>query len=178
MIALLDQYMPWLLDLVEIGGPILTVILIIAFAIWALIFERLYYFYREYPHHLQSAQRQWRARKERTSLFAQQCRQCFVDSLRSDLMRRYDLLGTLIKICPLLGLLGTVLGMLEVFDALASTGTNNPRSMASGVSKATVTTLAGMVVAIAGLLANSFAERRSAAEREKLPNYFESDIRE
>lgn len=178
MIALLDRYMPWLLDLVEIGGPLLTAILLIAFAIWALIFERLHYFYREYPHHLALAQQQWRARRERTSLFAQQCRQCLVDSLQSGLMRRYDLLGTLIKICPLLGLLGTVLGMLEVFDALASTGTNNPRSMAAGVSKATVTTLAGMVVAIAGLLANSFAERRSATEREKLPGYFESDIKE
>jgi len=178
MIALLNQYMPWLLDLVEIGGPVMVPILMIAFAIWALLFERMYYFYREYPRRLLLAQRQWRARQERTSLFAQQCRQYLVDSLRCDLMRRYDLLGTLIKMGPLLGLLGTVLGMLEVFDALASTGTNNPRSMASGVSKATVTTLAGMVVAIAGLLGNSFAERRSAAEREKLPNYFESDIRE
>ena len=173
-----DQYLPWLLDLMEIGGPVMAPILLIAFAIWALLFERMYYFYREYPRHLQLAQRQWRARHERTSLFAQQCRQYLVDSLRSGLMRRYDLLGTLIKICPLLGLLGTVLGMLEVFDALASTGTNNPRSMAGGVSKATVTTLAGMVVAIAGLLANSFAERRSAAEREKLPGYFESDNKE
>ncbi|CAN0602343.1 unnamed protein product, partial [Ectocarpus sp. 12 AP-2014] len=42
--------------------------------------------------------------------------------------------------------------MLEVFDALAATGSNNPRSMAAGVSKATVSTLAGMVVAIVGLL--------------------------
>ena len=53
-------------------------------------------------------------------------------------------------VAPLLGLLGTVLGMLEVFDALAATGSNNPRSMAAGVSKATVSTLAGMVVAIGG----------------------------
>jgi biopolymer transport protein ExbB len=178
VIAFLDNYLPWLVDLLELGGPVLTMILMIAFGIWALLFERLYYFYWAYPHDLLNAQRRWRVREDRTSLFAQQFRQYLVDSLRSGLMLRYDLLATLIKICPLLGLLGTVLGMLEVFDALAHTGSNNPRSMAAGVSKATVTTLAGMVVAIAGLLANSFAERRAAAERERLPGYFESEFRE
>jgi biopolymer transport protein ExbB len=62
--------------------------------------------------------------------------------------------------------------MLEVFDALAATGSNNPRSMAAGVSKATVSTLAGMVVAIVGLLALSLSERRAVAAREKLPDHF------
>ena len=78
----------------------------------------------------------------------------------------------MIKICPLLGLLGTVLGMLEVFDALAATGANNPRAMAAGVSKATVSTLAGMVVAIFGLLANLLAERRAVSSREQLAGFF------
>jgi biopolymer transport protein ExbD len=62
--------------------------------------------------------------------------------------------------------------MLEVFDALAATGSNNPRSMAAGVSKATVSTLAGMVVAIVGLLALSLSERRAVDAREKLPVHF------
>jgi biopolymer transport protein ExbB len=178
VIGLLDTYLPWLVDLMELGGPIVTLILVIAFAIWALLFERLYYFYWAYPNALLRGMQKWRGRSERTSLFAQQSRQYLIDSLGSGLAARYDLLGTLIKVCPLLGLLGTVLGMLEVFDALAATGSNNPRSMAAGVSKATVSTLAGMVVAIAGLLGNSFAERRARAERERLPAYFESDIRE
>ena len=177
MKELIDNYLPWLMDLMELGGPILTTILLIAFCIWALLFERIYHFYFAYPSELVQAERKWMARPERTSLFAQQARQYSIDCLGSGLLVRFDLLGTLIKICPLLGLLGTVLGMLEVFDALATTGSNNPRSMAAGVSKATVSTLAGMVVAIAGLLGNSFAERRARAERERLPSYFESEVR-
>ena len=97
-----------------------------------------------------------------------------VTTLRSGLGSNYSLISTLIKICPLLGLLGTVMGMLEVFDALAATGANNPRSMAAGISKATVTTLAGMVVAIVALLANLFVERRASAEKERLNSYIES----
>ena len=114
MIAFLDAYLPWLVDLMELGGPVLNLILLIAFLIWALLFERLYYFYWAYPNLLLHAQRKWRARAERTSRFAQQSRQYILDSLGNGLTTRFDLLGTLIKICPLLGLLGTVLGMLEV----------------------------------------------------------------
>ena len=87
-----------------------------------------------------------------------------------------DLTRTLIKLCPLLGLLGTVLGMLEVFDAVAATGTNNPRSTASGVSKATVTTMAGMVVAITGLLVTSLVNRRITARSNKLSDLMESEV--
>ena len=97
-----------------------------------------------------------------------------VSTLGSELTGNFSLISTLIKVCPLLGLLGTVLGMLEVFDALAATGSNNPRSMAAGVSKATVSTLAGMVVAIGGLLANTLVERRARSEKGRLESYFES----
>ena len=61
------------------------------------------------------------------------------------------LLKTLIALCPLLGLLGTVTGMIEVFDVMAIAGSGNPRAMASGVSRATIPTMAGMVAALSGL---------------------------
>ena len=166
--------MPWLADLLELGGPILTLILAIALLIWFLIFRRFYYQRLIYPHVLDRARESWSRRGERTSWFAQQHRDDIVSTLGEGLAAGDTLIGTLIKVCPLLGLLGTVLGMLEVFDALAATGSNNPRSMAAGVSKATVSTLAGMVVAIVGLLANTVVDRRANAERERLGNYFES----
>ena len=50
-----------------------------------------------------------------------------------------------------MGLLGTVVGMVQVFDTLAITGTGSPRAMASGISKATVPTMAGMIAALSGL---------------------------
>jgi biopolymer transport protein ExbB len=172
MTALIDRFFPWLGDLLELGGPILGLILLIAFTMWWLLFERAYYLLREYPRELAEAVRIWQARSDHRSWYAQKHRIELGGGLASNLRRNFSLINTLIKVCPLLGLLGTVVGMLEVFDALAATGSNNPRSMAAGVSKATVSTLAGMVVAIVGLLAASLGERHAIAQRDKLPAHF------
>ena len=53
--------------------------------------------------------------------------------------------------CPLLGLLGTVTGMIEVFDIMAITGTGNARAMASGIARATLPTMTGLFISIVGL---------------------------
>ena len=52
------------------------------------------------------------------------------------------IIQALVALCPLLGLMGTVTGMIEVFDVMAISGSGNARSMASGVSKATIPTMA------------------------------------
>jgi biopolymer transport protein ExbB len=57
----------------------------------------------------------------------------------------------LIALCPLLGLLGTVTGMIEVFDIMAITGTGNARAMASGIARATLPTMTGLFISIVGL---------------------------
>jgi biopolymer transport protein ExbB len=62
------------------------------------------------------------------------------------------LIKACVLVCPLLGLLGTVTGMISVFDALSYSGTGNPILMAAGIFQATIPTMAGMVVAIIGLL--------------------------
>ncbi len=144
MIAALENIFPWLGDLLELGGPILGIILIIAFIMWALLFDRLRYLFAEYPRELREAKQAWESRVDHRSWYAEQYRNALTGQIASHLSQNFSLIGTLIKVCPLLGLLGTVVGMLEVFDALAATGSNNPRSMAAGVSKATVSTLAGM----------------------------------
>ena len=172
MSAFIDRFFPWLGDLLELGGPILGLILIIAFMMWFLLFERVHYLFLEYPQELDKAKGEWSARGDHRSWYAEKYRIEIVGRIGSHLTRHFSLIGTLIKVCPLLGLLGTVIGMLEVFDALAATGSNNPRSMAAGVSKATVSTLAGMVVAIVGLLGATLGERRALAFREKLPAHF------
>lgn len=172
MSAFIDRFFPWLGDLLALGGPILGLILLIAFAMWWLLFERLHYLVREYPRELADAKAAWTARQDHRSWFAEQYRNELSGRVATHLTQHFSLIGTLIKICPLLGLLGTVVGMLEVFDALAATGSNNPRSMAAGVSKATVSTLAGMVVAIFGLLAATLSERYAMAARDNLPAHF------
>ena len=69
-------------------------------------------------------------------------------------------------LCPLLGLLGTVTGMIEVFEVMAISGSGNPRSMASGVSMATVPTMAGMVAALSGVAMTAYLETKARRERE------------
>jgi biopolymer transport protein ExbB len=172
MMVFIDNWLPWLGDLLSLGGNILGLILCMAFLMWSLLCERLYYLYAVYPVHLRKAVHLWNQRHDKSSWYAQQYRDHLSHRIAAELNHNFSLIATIIKICPLLGLLGTVAGMLEVFDALAATGSNNPRSMAAGVSKATVSTLAGMVVAIFGMLISKFAERRAATERETLQSRF------
>ena len=58
----------------------------------------------------------------------------------------------LVAVTALLGLLGTVTGMVEVFDVMAVTGSSNARLMAAGISKATIPTMAGLVASLSGLI--------------------------
>jgi biopolymer transport protein ExbB len=172
MMVFIDNWMPWLGDLLSLGGNILALILTMAFVLWTLLCERLYFLYFVYPRHARSAVKLWNERNDKSSWYAYQYREHLRHRISAELNKNYSLIGTIIKVCPLLGLLGTVAGMLEIFDALAATGSNNPRSMAAGVSKATVSTLAGMVVAIFGLLVGKFAERRAIGERDRLQARF------
>lgn len=69
-------------------------------------------------------------------------------------------LGTIAAVTPLLGLLGTVIGMIEVFAEIQVGGTGNNQALAGGISKALITTAAGLTVAIPALVAHRFFQRR------------------
>jgi biopolymer transport protein ExbB len=74
-------------------------------------------------------------------------------------------IAVLAAIAPLLGLLGTVLGMIETFDVIAIFGTGNSRAMANGISIALITTQTGLLVAIPGLLMSNRLGRAAAQLR-------------
>ncbi len=65
-------------------------------------------------------------------------------------------LGTIASISPLLGLLGTVIGMIEVFAAIVGAGVGNPAELAGGISKALITTATGLSVAIPAIIAHRY----------------------
>lgn len=69
-----------------------------------------------------------------------------------ELERYLNTLGTIASITPLLGLLGTVIGMIKVFAAITSQGVGNPTVLAGGISEALITTAAGLLVAIPSLI--------------------------
>jgi len=76
-----------------------------------------------------------------------------------DLDRFLNTLGTIASIAPLLGLLGTVLGMIQVFSAIVTYGVGNPGVLAGGISVALITTAAGLIVAIPSLAFHRYFER-------------------
>lgn len=77
-----------------------------------------------------------------------------------ELERYLDTLGTIAAISPLLGLLGTVIGMISVFTAITTHGVGNPGVLASGISQAMITTAAGLSVAIVSLIFYRYFRRR------------------
>ena len=165
MLSSIDNLIPWFGDMTELGGGILLLILAVATLIWGLVFERLIFLWVDFPGQANNVVRHWQAREEHHSWYAQQFRQRLLLHIKWSLQRNLGLMRVLIALCPLLGLLGTVLGMLDVFEDMAASGQNNPRSTAAGVSKATVTTMAGMVVAISGMLVSIAIERKATREQ-------------
>jgi len=77
-----------------------------------------------------------------------------------DLERYLTALGTISAITPLLGLLGTVVGMIKVFSAIMSQGVGDPSVLAGGISEALITTAAGLAVAIPSLMFHRYFEGR------------------
>ncbi len=155
-------------DFLDTGGQVLLVIGVLIFEMWLLILERFIYFFKGFRSYKQNVKAQWKNRAERNSWNAEQIRQAMISRASMRLDTNLALINVMVALCPLLGLLGTVTGMIEVFDVMAITGTGSARSMASGVSKATIPTMAGMVGALSGVFASTFLQRRAKREVELL----------
>ena len=80
-----------------------------------------------------------------------------------ELERFIGTLGTIASLSPLMGLLGTVFGMIRTFNAITTAGIGNPASLAGGIAEALITTAAGLTVAIPALLAYKFLRGRVQA---------------
>jgi biopolymer transport protein ExbB len=133
------------------GGEVLKAIFVVTVAMWILISERLWYLRWGYKRDQKAALAAWRAREDKESWAAEQIRARMVSVMKHKLNHSLPMVATLVAVCPLFGLLGTVTGMIEVFDVMAIAGSGNPRAMAGGVSSATIPTMAGMVAALSGL---------------------------
>jgi biopolymer transport protein ExbB len=79
-----------------------------------------------------------------------------------------SVIGILAAVAPLLGLLGTVTGMITTFDVLAVFGTGNAKAMAGGISEALITTQTGLLVAIPGLYMKGFLDRRARSLQQRI----------
>lgn len=158
----------WLFDFLDRGGPVLSAILIVCLMLWTLILERLWFFYRTMPKRAQSYTLNWASRNERKSWAAHQIRSYMISQFKLETQTWLSFIALLIAICPLMGLLGTVTGMISVFDVLAVTGTGNARAMAAGISKATLPTMAGLLIALTGLYFKARFQRLAQQGEQKL----------
>lgn len=160
------------LDFIEMGGPVLLLIGGLLFLMWSLIFERAFYFATSLKKDINEVIGEWEARDERRSWSARRIREALISESVMKINQNMALIKTLVALAPMLGLLGTVTGMIEVFHVMAVTGGGDPKSMAGGVSKATVPTMAGMVAALSGVFAQAYlmrvVERESALLEDRL----------
>ncbi len=164
----LSEQLELIRQFLQAGGVVLQVILWVSVLLWLLIIERLLFLKLDYPglyrHYLDC----WRHRQDKKSSFAHFYRRYLISEAVITMRKTLPIIKMLTALSPLLGLLGTVTGMIHVFDVMAVTGNGNARAMASGISEATIPTMAGMVVAITGLYFNRLLEQRISDETHHL----------
>jgi len=158
-------------DLLEVGGPVVRLLLVAAFVLWVLILERWLYCRRELPQMVKRIEASWDARTDHSSWFARQVKRKLLSEATREIRGGLGMIKALVALASLFGLLGTVTGMIQVFDVMATLGTGNARAMASGVSAATIPTMAGMVVSISGLYPILWFEKTLAQETSRLNDH-------
>ena len=177
MLELLPGWLLWpyasVVDLIEGGGPFVAWIFICGLTLWTLVLERAWYFSRVLPRDAEEALARWRARGEHNSWCARSIRTAMISRLNASMTAGLPLLRTLVPLAPLLGLVGTVSGMLEVFDAMALRGSADARTMANGVSHAMICTMTGLAVSLSGLYPAFYFQSRARRETELLADHFE-----
>lgn len=142
------------------GGPVLIAIMAATFFMWALILERLFYFRFAHKQVAADAIAEWRSRSDRKSTLAHWIKDKLVSEVRMKAEQNVQLTKAMVALAPLLGLLGTVTGMVAVFDIMAITSGADAKAMSAGVSRATIPTMAGMVASLSGILFTSGMDRR------------------
>jgi biopolymer transport protein ExbB len=138
-------------DFIDQGGPVLWVIFAACLLLWLLILERAWFVRITWPRRAKQLVAEWNARDDCHSWRAKKIREATVSQVDMDLHALLPLIQVLVALCPLLGLLGTVLGMIGVFEVIAVSGNDDAQAMARGVYRATIPTMAGLVVALTGI---------------------------
>jgi biopolymer transport protein ExbB len=179
-------------DYLAAGGVVMLPLVLVSLVMWGLILDRALFFRRLYRKNM-SFQQAWEHVRDHRMPDPRQFRGVIsvlvaqFNCLRSgdNVLDRFVLdeiilginrstsrflsvIGVLAAVAPLLGLLGTVTGMIDTFDVLAVFGTGNAKAMAGGISEALITTQTGLLVAIPGLYMQGFLERRARNLRKRI----------
>ncbi|KPA19666.1 flagellar motor protein MotA [Candidatus Magnetomorum sp. HK-1] len=180
----MDGWIFRITDYLDAGGPVMLPILLVSFLMWFLIINRVLFMRRLFFHNIPRAkaghyiEKNQMPDKKFQGVNAQLVREFLVHRsgdisldeyildetvmrLISSLDHYLSLITILSGIAPLLGLLGTVTGMMATFDVITTFGTGNVKAMAGGISEALITTQTGLLVSIPGLYMSGFLQKRS-----------------
>jgi len=156
------------------GGPVLLVIMVATFFMWALILERFFYFQFAHKVVADEAVSEWQSRSDRKSTYAHWIKDKIVSEVRQSAEMNVTMTKALVALAPLLGLMGTVTGMIEVFEIMAITDGADAKAMSAGVSRATIPTMAGMVASLSGILFTSNMDKRAARAVQQVEDRMET----
>ncbi len=154
--------------LLDQGGLVLISIMVISTIMWTFIIERYLYLYVIHPRQLKHHVDEWSQRTDQTSWIARSLREGLIGDISINLQKNLLLIQTLVTVLPLLGLLGTVTGMISTFEVMMVFGTGNARGMSSGISQALITTAAGLVTSLSGLYFSSQLQAQAQIEKNKI----------
>jgi biopolymer transport protein ExbB len=180
MLPLLDNLAAY----IRSGGMVMVPILAVSLVMWVLIFNRVWFMRTLYVKNISRSRagelvrlnqqpedrykgansllvRQFLARRTRDRDLDGYILDETVMGLCASLDRYLAAIRVLSAVAPLLGLLGTVVGMMHTFEVITVFGTGNARAMAAGISVALITTQTGLMVAIPGLYMAGWLTRRS-----------------
>lgn len=181
-----------LIDYISTGGPVMIPLALDSFLLWVLVIDRALFFRRlnlrnmdlhtalehvktnrmpdpdKYRGAVSMLVAEFISRRAGTPGLDRLILDETVMRLRHMLSSHLSLLGVLAAVAPLLGLLGTVMGMVTTFDVLAIHGTGNAKAVAAGISEALITTQTGLMVAIPGLYMKTILDRRAGILRQRV----------
>ena len=138
--------------------------MIATFIMWALILERMFYFNFGHNAVAERAKQRWAewnktAGNHNSVRWSEWFRDKLVSEVRQQAEQNVSLTKAMVALAPLLGLLGTVTGMVTVFDVMALSSGSDAQAMSGGVSRATIPTMAGMVASLSGIIFTSSMDR-------------------
>lgn len=140
-----------LIDFFHRGGIVLVFIFATSLLLWFFLIKRYIYIKFSFKSSKNALLNEI-SKKDFDKKFSLHVKEYAISNAKIKLSKNASYIKTLIVITPLLGLLGTVTGMISIFDVLSYDGSNDIKLMASGISMATIPTMAGMVVALSGML--------------------------
>ena len=138
-------------DLLLSGGWIVVLILLLTFVMWALILDRYLLLFRDIRPLVAATFERWQRLRTNDVKSNRRLRLAITGTFHHTLARFLTTIRVITAILPLLGLLGTVAGMIATFEVMTVFGSGNIRGMADGISQALVTTMAGLLTALSGL---------------------------